>query len=158
MNQFGIYIHIPFCKKKCKYCDFISFFGSEEKIQKYFDKLIKEIKNSKYKNRTVTTIYIGGGTPSFVNSKYIALVLKTIFKEFNVLEDAEITIEINPGTVTKEKLEEYKKIGRKVLIMLFDCNKNEFINNLKIKPKNIYIKEDSHGDIVLYGQKFKKIG
>lgn len=111
MNKFGIYIHIPFCKKKCKYCDFISFFGNEEIIKKYFEKLNKEIKNSKYKNRNVTTIYIGGGTPSFVNSKYIVRLLQTIFEEFNVFKDSEITLEINPGTITKEKLEDYKNSG-----------------------------------------------
>lgn len=111
MNRLGIYVHIPFCKKKCKYCDFISFFSNEDKIKLYFDKLIKEIKESKYKGKNITTIYIGGGTPSFVNHKYIVEIIKTIYEEFNVLADAEITIEVNPGTVTKEKLENYKNIG-----------------------------------------------
>lgn len=111
MDKFGIYVHIPFCKKKCKYCDFISFFCDEQKVEKYFERLKDEIKSSKYKGKVVSTIYIGGGTPSFVDSKYILEVLETIFDNFNVVENAEITIEVNPGTVSKEKLEAYRNFG-----------------------------------------------
>lgn len=111
MEKFGIYIHIPFCKKKCKYCDFISFSCNEEKWKDYFECLIKEIENSKIENRKVTTIYIGGGTPSLVPSKYIAFIMQTLKNKFNIADDAEITIEVNPGTVTKEKLVQYKDSG-----------------------------------------------
>lgn len=115
MERFGIYIHIPFCKKKCKYCDFISFSCDENIQEKYFKSLIEEIKNKDIKdifeNKEITTIYIGGGTPSLVNSKYISQVLKEINKKFKVSKDAEITIEINPGTANKEKILEYKKCG-----------------------------------------------
>ena len=110
MKKVGIYVHIPFCKKKCKYCDFISFSCFEEKEEEYVNCLIKEIENRKCSN-IVSTIYIGGGTPSIINSKNIIKILDAIFSNFNVLENAEITIEINPGTVTKEKLEDYKKVG-----------------------------------------------
>ncbi len=111
MDRFGIYIHIPFCKKKCKYCDFVSFFSNEEKIQTYFEKLIEEINSKKIENKNVNTIYIGGGTPSFVNSKYIVEILENINKKFKIDVNAEITLEINPGTITKEKLLDYKKVG-----------------------------------------------
>lgn len=110
MKKFGIYVHIPFCKKKCKYCDFISFSCFEEKEEEYVNCLIKEIENKKCSN-VISTIYIGGGTPSIIDSKNIIKILDAIFSNFNVLDDAEITIEVNPGTVTREKLEDYKNAG-----------------------------------------------
>lgn len=110
MKKFGIYVHIPFCKKKCKYCDFISFSCFGEKENEYVNSLIKEIENKKCSN-VVSTIYIGGGTPSIIDSKNIIKILDAIYSNFNVLDDAEITIEVNPGTVTKEKLEDYKNAG-----------------------------------------------
>lgn len=113
MNKLGIYIHIPFCKKKCKYCDFISFSCLEDKQKEYVECLIKEINNKEIdsKLKKVSTIYFGGGTPSLIDSKYICDILENIKNKFEVSKDAEITIEINPGTITKEKLEDYKKVG-----------------------------------------------
>lgn len=112
MNKFGIYVHIPFCKKKCKYCDFISFCCNEEKIEKYFEALYKEIANKRIENeKEVTTIYIGGGTPSIPDSEYIVKIIENIKKRFKLTDDVEITIEINPGTITEEKLLEYKRSG-----------------------------------------------
>ena len=112
MDKLGIYVHIPFCKSKCKYCDFISFSCKESNIKEYFDVLIKEIQNTKYnKNKEVTTIYLGGGTPSVPDSKYIVNTLQTIKKVFRISSNAEITIEINPGTITKQKLVDYKNAG-----------------------------------------------
>lgn len=110
MDRFGIYVHIPFCKSKCKYCDFISFSCMEAKIDKYFEVLIKEIESKKdCTSKEVTTIYIGGGTPSVPDSKYIVKVLNTIKNTFKISKDCEITIEVNPGTVTQEKLLDYKQ-------------------------------------------------
>ena len=113
MKELGIYVHIPFCKQKCKYCDFISFTNCEEKYEKYFESIIKEIENKKINisNTVVSTIYIGGGTPSIVPPKFIEQILNKIRSKFNVSDKAEITIEINPGTVNKEKLQYYKNIG-----------------------------------------------
>ena len=112
-TELGIYVHIPFCKKKCDYCDFVSFWGMEEIIEQYIQCLINEIENKakQFKDRNVKTIYFGGGTPSYIESKYITRVLENISKNFKVNLDAEITIEANPGTVTKEKIESYKKAG-----------------------------------------------
>lgn len=111
MQNIGIYIHIPFCQKKCKYCDFISFDKCDEKVKEnYIQAIIKEIKNCKV-NKNISTIYIGGGTPSILPAEEIQKVLEVIKQKFEILDDAEITIEVNPGTVDFEKLEIYKKIG-----------------------------------------------
>ena len=114
-NNFGIYIHIPFCKKKCNYCDFISFCNKDNLINRYIKSLKKEVQNFEFLNFNVTTIYIGGGTPSYINEKYIAEIMEILKEKLKnnktSWEDIEITIEVNPGTITKEKLELYKKTG-----------------------------------------------
>ena len=110
MDKLGLYIHIPFCKRKCKYCDFVSFSCNDKKIHEYFNSLEKEIENCKI-DEEVSTIYIGGGTPSFVHSQYIINIMSLIRKKFRIKDDAEITIEINPGTIDKEKLLDYRKVG-----------------------------------------------
>lgn len=107
-KDIGVYIHIPFCKKKCSYCDFISFAGKEEVIESYVEAIIREIKDTyTLENYNIKTVYIGGGTPSILKSEYIGKILKS----FSFSENAEVTIEVNPGTVTKEKLEDYIKFG-----------------------------------------------
>ena len=122
MKEIGIYIHIPFCKHKCYYCDFISYVNKENIIEKYINVLVKEIKDVAVSNKLdyenklddllkVNTIYIGGGTPSFIDSKYIVRIVEEIINNFEVDKDAEITIEVNPGTVNREKLEDYFKSG-----------------------------------------------
>ena len=113
MKNLGIYVHIPFCKKKCDYCDFVSYSGIENLQKEYVDALISDIKNSSkiVSNRKIDTIYFGGGTPSYIDSKYIVDILKTIKENYKVRKNAEITIEVNPGTVDKEKLIAYKEAG-----------------------------------------------
>ena len=108
-NEIGIYVHIPFCKKKCDYCDFISYCNKDNLIEKYVEAMKKEIESQNIKPE-ITTIYIGGGTPSYIDSKYIIQIMNKI-KEKNVSPNAEITIEVNPGTVTMEKLEDYRSCG-----------------------------------------------
>ena len=112
MKELGLYIHIPFCVKKCYYCDFISYCNKNDKIEEYIKVLKKEIndESEKVSEYKVTTIYIGGGTPSFIDSKYIVDILNIIKGKYN-LENTEIAIELNPGTVTEEKLLDYKKAG-----------------------------------------------
>ena len=112
MEKIGIYVHIPFCKQKCKYCDFVSFQCKEAKYEDYFKCLIKEIvdKSDEIKDQ-IDTIYIGGGTPSIVPAKYIEEIIKAIKDNYKVLKNAEITIEVNPGTVDEQKLTTYKEIG-----------------------------------------------
>jgi len=101
----GIYIHIPFCKKKCAYCDFLAFQGQEFQISKYIEYLKKEI--SLYDSYEYDTVYFGGGTPSLLQIEELGGVLK----ELKVKEDAEVTIEINPTTVDFEKLKKMREIG-----------------------------------------------
>ena len=114
-KELGIYIHIPFCKQKCYYCDFVSFSDKIELQEKYIETLIKELKSYNFEEYDVTTIYIGGGTPSYISSGLIKKVLENIKSKIKnnktKWEDIEITIEVNPGTVNKEKLEEYKNQG-----------------------------------------------
>ncbi len=107
MNEVNLYIHIPFCKKKCYYCDFISYPNKDNYIEEYIETVIKEYRNYKAEEYIIKTVYIGGGTPSYIDSSYIVKLLK----EINLKKAEEITIEINPGTVTKEKLRDYKKVG-----------------------------------------------
>jgi oxygen-independent coproporphyrinogen III oxidase len=113
MKELGIYVHIPFCKRKCAYCDFISFSGKARLIEKYVEALKREINKCKIgkEDYMVKTIYFGGGTPSFIESKYIVEILEAIKEKFNISKNAEITIEINPGTVTEEKLKGYYEVG-----------------------------------------------
>jgi len=113
MKKLGLYIHIPFCKRKCHYCDFISFSGKQEFIEQYINSLKKEINNYKINKEDylINTIYFGGGTPSYIESKYIIDVLKELKQKFTISEDAEITIEINPGTVNEQKLQDYHSSG-----------------------------------------------
>ena len=112
MERFGIYVHIPFCKQKCKYCDFISFASYNENYKEYVECLISEIKNKKIENAPkVNTIYLGGGTPSILESEDIIKIIGAIKERFELDENYEITIEINPGTITKEKLKDYKEVG-----------------------------------------------
>ena len=129
MKELGIYVHIPFCKSKCNYCDFVSFPNKEEKIDEYIRSIKKEISSSidslNINDYVVTTIYIGGGTPSSIDSKYIVEILEYIRKKYNISENIETTIEINPGTVSIIKIEDYKKARiNRVSIGLQSTNNN----------------------------------
>lgn len=133
MNQeIGIYVHIPFCKQKCLYCDFVSFEGISAREEEYIKVLKKEILENaeKIENDIVTTIYIGGGTPSYIDSKYIVDILETIKKNYNIKNDVEITIEVNPGTVTKEKLEDYENIGINRLSIGLQSTNNKILKEI----------------------------
>lgn len=99
----GLYIHIPFCKQKCLYCDFVSFSDKCNKTGEYLDALIKEM--DKYKGEKVNTVFIGGGTPSVLSCSEITRLLDAVNEKFILSYDTEFTMEINPGTVNKEKLE-----------------------------------------------------
>lgn len=115
MKELGIYVHIPFCKQKCYYCDFISYANKEEKTKEYVKCIQKEIEieSKKYSKDEyeITTIYLGGGTPSYISALYIENIINVIKLNYNVKDNAEITIEINPGTVNEEKILIYEKIG-----------------------------------------------
>jgi len=114
MKKLGIYIHIPFCKRKCNYCDFYSVNWNYESENKYIDAVINEIKN--YKDTLddkyiVDTIYFGGGTPTIINPDNLRRIIENLSCIFEIDKDSEISMEANPNTLTEENLKEYKKIG-----------------------------------------------
>lgn len=122
VKEIGLYIHIPFCRQKCYYCDFVSFANRDDMIKRYVNCLKQEIIQYAQENTVMSdhnlepkyilkTIYIGGGTPSAIPERYIVEILETVKENFEIKDDAEITIEVNPGTATKEKLETYKESG-----------------------------------------------
>lgn len=145
MREIGIYVHIPFCIKKCKYCDFISFETDVIDKKKYFESLKKSIKNvepmiskleenknisKEFKNKdfVVDTIYFGGGTPSCVKVDFIIETLETIKEKFKIKENTEITIEVNPGAVNEEKLKLYKDFGFNRISIGLQESHNEILN------------------------------
>lgn len=106
----SIYIHVPFCARKCRYCDFVSYVGKKEEIvKKYFEYLLREISLNPPRDE-IESIFIGGGTPSYVDEKYIGMVLKKL-REFKLKNEAEITIETNPNSLTEKKLQSYMDFG-----------------------------------------------
>lgn len=133
-KELGIYIHIPFCKSKCYYCDFISYANKCNKIEEYIDQLIKQIDEYNFKKYNVTTIYIGGGTPSFIDEKFIQKILEKTRKSIDgnetKFENIEITIEINPGTINKNKLEIYKKAGINRVSMGLQTTNNNLLKQI----------------------------
>ena len=114
MKRLGLYIHIPFCDRICNYCDFTAFQGANSKIKEYVEALKKEIELKGNKNFLIDSIFIGGGTPSFIDGKYIFEILEKVKENFIVLDNIEISIETNPKTFDEKKLEYYKsaKINR----------------------------------------------
>ena len=127
-KEIGIYVHIPFCKQKCYYCDFVSYSNNDGKIKDYVEAVKKEIELQNIKSQ-ITTIYIGGGTPSYINSKYIKEIIEEIKKK-NVSKEAEITIEVNPGTVDIEKMKDYKEIGINRLSIGLQSSKNKLLKQI----------------------------
>lgn len=126
----GIYIHIPFCKQKCYYCDFVSFANKEELIERYINALKKEIKYKLKSKDKIDTIYIGGGTPSVIDSKYIVEILEEIYSVVGFDETREVTIEINPGTVDKEKIEAYKTVGINRISLGLQTTNDKLLKNI----------------------------
>lgn len=112
-DKLELYVHIPFCQQKCKYCDFVSGPADEETKQRYMEALHKEIRlhAEEYKNCSVPTIYIGGGTPSVLRGEVIAELIELLYECFSIENEAEITVECNPGTLNPEKLKQYKQAG-----------------------------------------------
>ena len=109
-NSLSIYVHIPFCNSKCNYCAFISMVATDDDKKRYFRCLLDEIKIQSKKYRgfySVSSIYIGGGTPSCLDYYYIRDLLSIIYKNFAVKNTAEITIELNPNSADKTKIREY---------------------------------------------------
>ena len=134
LNELGIYIHIPFCKQKCYYCDFVSYSNKCSEVKEYIESLKKEIEEFDFSNYKVTSIYIGGGTPSHIDSIYIVEILSELKEKLkcNLIEfkDIEITIEVNPGTVDTKKLNDYKKSGINRLSIGLQSTKNDILKKI----------------------------
>lgn len=137
----GLYIHIPFCKQKCQYCDFNSYAGKENLIETYMKWVEFELKGVGEGNRVdyennlddlivVKSIYIGGGTPSFIDSKYIEKIMEIVKECYTIDSNAEITIEVNPGTVSKKKLETYLNSGINRISIGLQSTHNEILSKL----------------------------
>ena len=111
----SLYIHIPFCLKKCSYCDFLSAPQDEETRERYVRALIREIRSRKNwaeeTGRHVDTIFLGGGTPSVLAADQISRIMEAVHVSFDVGKDAEISMELNPGTADQEKLRAFRQAG-----------------------------------------------
>ncbi|MGH9947644.1 MAG: radical SAM family heme chaperone HemW [Pyrinomonadaceae bacterium] len=109
----GVYLHIPFCKSRCSYCDFATdVYRNAGVVDRYVDALSSEIRNSKFDIRNlIDTIYFGGGTPSLLNADQVEKILDAVRAKFEVAADAEITMEMNPATVLAETLAAYRGLG-----------------------------------------------
>ncbi len=127
MKELSIYIHIPFCIRKCHYCDFLSAPADSTAQEEYLYALIREIQTEavKYRDYQVSTVFIGGGTPTAVDVKLLCKVISVLQDNFALKQDAEISMEANPGTVTKETLLQYKKAGINRLSIGLQSAKNE---------------------------------
>jgi oxygen-independent coproporphyrinogen-3 oxidase len=110
MNEISLYIHIPFCVKKCNYCDFNSY-AAPELVPSYMEALQKEISLYRYMNRPVKTVYIGGGTPTLLSEKDLETLIDCIRRRFKIKSNAEFTIEANPGASSREKLLLLRNLG-----------------------------------------------
>ena len=127
-KEIGLYIHVPFCKSKCYYCDFVSYANKASCMGKYIKAIIKEIKYMDMCKYNVKTIYIGGGTPSILDSKYILQMLDELRKYTD--SNAEVTIEVNPGTVDIQKIEEYKHAGINRISIGLQSTDNEILKQI----------------------------
>lgn len=113
MHSIGVYIHIPFCVQKCVYCDFLSGPATRQRQQEYVDALLREIawESKHYAEYVIKTIFFGGGTPSILEAEEIAKILDCLRKHYRIDAKAEITLEMNPGTVDRKKLLKLKDSG-----------------------------------------------
>lgn len=129
MSKTSLYIHIPFCAQKCLYCDFPSFSKKEHLRQDYIEALKKEIKGLEDKSLEIKTIFIGGGTPSILESYELENLLKEVSK-LNLADDIEYSIECNPGSLTEEKLRVMKKYGVNRISMGLQAKQDSLLKGL----------------------------
>lgn len=132
MDNIGLYIHIPFCRQKCLYCDFPSFAGKEGMMQAYVDALTAEIRSrgKEYSKKKVISIFFGGGTPTTLEIPMLEQLMQAVFESWDVAEDAEITTEANPGTLDREMADALKKMGFNRLSMGVQAWQNRLLKEL----------------------------
>ena len=131
-NTNALYIHVPFCSSKCPYCDFYSIKYEQKRVDHYWAALFMELEEiyQKTENKLLQTIYIGGGTPSLIDSNYLYLLLKKIKNKFNVTPTAEITIEVNPTSINEEKLIAFRRAGINRLSVGIQSFNDQYLNFL----------------------------
>ncbi|MCJ7801469.1 MAG: radical SAM family heme chaperone HemW [Candidatus Marinimicrobia bacterium] len=132
MKTSGIYIHIPFCKAKCIYCDFYSVAGQEDRIENFVNALILEIETCPVDttNWAFDTIFIGGGTPSLLNAHQLEKIVSALDDKYNLRHIVEFTIEANPGEAPKEKLKDFYSLGINRLSIGVQSFKSEILQFL----------------------------
>ena len=111
MTSAGLYIHIPFCRSRCSYCDFATGLYQGELAETYVRAVVDEIATSQYRGASVDTVYFGGGTPSLLTPVQLELILAAVRRQFNIDSRSEITMEMNPGTVTRDQLRAFRDLG-----------------------------------------------
>jgi oxygen-independent coproporphyrinogen-3 oxidase len=111
MRQAGLYIHIPFCRSRCSYCDFATGLYESGLAERYVRALLQEIHSSIVTGACVDTIYFGGGTPSLLDPSQLERILRQLSEQFEVKAAAEVTLEINPGSITVDKLRDFRGLG-----------------------------------------------
>ena len=148
MNKAGIYLHIPFCKTKCIYCDFYSVTKREDSISKFIDWLVKEIelKKNKLTNYDFDTIFFGGGTPSVLTESQLEKILNALHKYYKLNQNAEITLECNPGEINFQKLKGFRNLGINRLsigFQSFSDNTLKFLGRLHNAEQSILTYKDA---------------
>ena len=111
MTHAGLYIHIPFCRSRCSYCDFATGIYQGELAERYVGALVQEIERSRNAGARVDTVYFGGGTPSLLTPAQLDQILSALDRQFNIDSAAEVTLEMNPGTVSREQLRAFRDLG-----------------------------------------------
>ena len=111
MTPAGLYIHIPFCRSRCSYCDFATGIYQGELAERYVRALVEEISTARNADARVDTIYFGGGTPSLLTPSQLDLILSALHRQFDIESGAEVTLEMNPGTVNPDQLQSFRKLG-----------------------------------------------
>ncbi len=139
----GLYVHIPFCLKKCKYCDFNSFEFSKEDKKNYLDALFCDMK--RYKGEAVDTVFIGGGTPTALDSGELRVLLSKIRENFSLSENCEFTIEANPKTVDNEKLLVMKEAG----VNRVSVGVQSFLDSELLRLGRIHTAKDAEDTVML---------
>ena len=128
-----LYVHIPFCVKKCLYCDFYSGPASKEAQKAYVERVSEEIRSTAFghgENERVTSVYFGGGTPSILPGEDLTAVLRVLYEQFDFIASPEITVECNPGTVSPEKLSAYRAWGVNRLSFGLQSTENEVLKKI----------------------------
>lgn len=155
MNKLGIYIHIPFCERRCKYCDFTSSIFNKGRIKDYVEHLLLEIKNNKelLKDYLVDTIFIGGGTPSLLSVDELTRLVNGLNEAINLDDNYEFTIETNPNSISEEKLLAYKNLG----INRISIGVQSFSDRLLRIIGRLHTKDEAYEKILLAKKYFDNI-